>query len=184
MPTTNPLPTDPAAWHRAGRRVVHYRHAHGTRKHGRAQPLTQAALAENAKVSTGCLQAFETGTRATQPENVARIATAIGLTVDELFAPETPTSAYAITFDPASATITLTDEAIAIAYVFSVAYTEIRAAVKTQLLAHLQQRHDRAAVDVVRQLRTKGRIAATAPPNQNTAGGGGGPISRSFPLTR
>jgi hypothetical protein len=63
---------------RAGRRVRQWRLAQ--------QPLmSQIAFATLAKISTGCLQAFERGMRATQDVNVKKIAKTMGWTVEQLY---------------------------------------------------------------------------------------------------
>jgi transcriptional regulator with XRE-family HTH domain len=153
------LPTDPAAWKRAGQRVANYRAAHGTRKHGRRQPLTQAALAERVGVSQGCLQAFENATRATRRESVTRIAAAVDLTVDQLFAPGSDAPAPNVAFEAGMAIAGHhTDEALAIADLFTVAHTEVRTLIKQQLVDHVAHRRDYVAVAMLQRLRAAGVV--------------------------
>jgi len=64
---------------RAGLRVRNWRRA-------RVPPISQAAFAKRAGVSVGCLQAFERGTRTTQEANITKIAKAMGVSVDRLYA--------------------------------------------------------------------------------------------------
>lgn len=161
--SSTPLPTDPAAWKRAGQRVVAFRAAHGTRKHGRRQPLTQAALAARAGVSQGCLQAFENGTRATRRESVTRIAAAVDLTVDQLFGSDDAPAPTVAALE-AGAAGHHTDEAIAIADLFTVAHTEVRTLIKQQLVDHVAHRRDYVAVALLQRLRATGVVVVTLLP--------------------
>ena len=168
----SPLPTDPAAWRRAGERVVKYRYAHGTKKSGRRQPLSQADLATRAGISQGSLQAFENNTRATLRENVLKIADAVGMTLDQLFAvaPDVePVSDAPLArvhamlantfFGSEQGDVPFTDEAIAVARLFTVAHTEIRVLVKSHLVSHIARRKDRAAIGVLEELQLAGLVS-------------------------
>jgi len=66
-----------AVFNRAAKRVKDWRKQEG---------LDQISFAKLAKVSVGCLQGFETGTRATRKRNLHKIAQAMGLTSDQLLA--------------------------------------------------------------------------------------------------
>jgi transcriptional regulator with XRE-family HTH domain len=181
-------PTDPDAWRRAGERVVNYRRAHSVKKHGRRQPLTQEALAARAGVSPGCLQAFENNTRATQLENVQRIAAAVGLSLEALFAaPESAAAqlerAQAIFADElfgrgTNADGPLSIEAVAVARLWEVAWTPVRLAIFQQLVAHATGRKDRAAVAILEALELAGLIAL--PPTPST----GAPEAVALPSRR
>lgn len=160
-----PLPTDPAAWKRAAERVVAWRRAHDTKKHGRRVPLSQAALAERAGVSQGCLQAFENSARATQHESVMRIANAIGLSVEQLFAPEGGAPeikrvqaklADTLYGSGAEADGPFTVEANAVRQLYSVAFTRLRMTVYVMLVEHIKHRADPAALDAYRSLQLAG----------------------------
>ena len=166
----SPLPTDPAAWRRAGERVVAYRRAHGEKKNGRRQPLTQADLAKRAGVSQGCLQAFENSTRATQHESVQRIATAVGRTVAQLFAPEAAevdrvraTLADTLFGRGAEADGPFAIEANAVRQLFMIAFTRDRMHVYVYLVEHIKRRTDPAAVSAYQSLQLAGLEPLDAP---------------------
>jgi transcriptional regulator with XRE-family HTH domain len=66
---------------RAAKRVIAWRKEHA---------LNQVEFAAFAKVSVGCLQGFETGTRNTRETNLIKIATAVGLTTEALLHDDDP----------------------------------------------------------------------------------------------
>lgn len=68
---------------RAAKRVIAWRKEHA---------LNQVEFAAFAKVSVGCLQGFETGTRNTREKNLIKIATAVGLTTEALLHDDDPTA--------------------------------------------------------------------------------------------
>lgn len=161
-----PLPTDPARWRLAGERVIEYRRAHGVKKNGRRQPMTQEVLAKRAGVSQGCLQAFENNTRATQFENVQRIAAAVEMTLDQLFAPGNVAfelgRARALVADSsifvssAEADGPYSVEANAVRKLFVVAFTRERLFVLMHLVTHVKNRTDPAAIAMVEELQLAG----------------------------
>lgn len=51
-------------------------------------PLSQEAFAKRAKVSVGCVQTFELGTRSTTDAKIARMVAVLGVTKDQLFSEE------------------------------------------------------------------------------------------------
>jgi transcriptional regulator with XRE-family HTH domain len=65
-------------YHQAAARVIAWRREHGA--------MSQVQFAANAGISVGCLQGFETGMRHTREKQVARIAVAMDLTLDQLLA--------------------------------------------------------------------------------------------------
>lgn len=166
MSLNDRLPDDPATLARAGQRVVAYRLAHGTLRGRRRAPLTQIALAKRAGISVGCLQGFEMGTRVTRPDNARRIAAAIGLTLDALFSDEPATSAPP---EPAAAPTPaiareLTPEELFVVRMFSIAVSEVRVRLKSELIAHLAQRRDRPAVELLRDVCASEGISGVEPP--------------------
>lgn len=68
-------PDNEAMHKRAARRVKEWRRDH---------EMNQVAFAALAKISVGCLQGFETATRATRDTQLVKIAKAIGLTKEAL----------------------------------------------------------------------------------------------------
>jgi transcriptional regulator with XRE-family HTH domain len=67
---------------RAARRVREWRRTHGE--------MSQIEFAALARVSVGCVQGFENGTRKTRDANLLKIATAIGVTLQELIREDDP----------------------------------------------------------------------------------------------
>jgi transcriptional regulator with XRE-family HTH domain len=113
---------------------------HGVRKAGRFYPLSQAALAQRAHVSVGCLQTFERGTRRTTGARLHQIAAACELTVDQLLAPDDA---------PRQVFVSSTREASAIADMFLVAVTEVRGEVKRRLHVYCWLRRDDPTVATI-----------------------------------
>jgi len=184
--TLTALPTDPAAWKKAAARVVQFRHAHARKTHGRRrQPLTQYALAKQARVSQGCLQAFENSTREARAESVQRIARAVGMTVEQLFSLDDTAAPPPLTVAPSAlnswydlgaawgsgALATPTHEALAIAYFFMLATTEDRAKVKRFFVAVFSRRTDPPAVELLQVLRAQKLIDPDPSPRTSRRGG-------------
>lgn len=65
-----------AMYRQAAARVIQWRREH--------DDMSQVKFAARAGISVGCLQSFETGTRATREEKLERIAAAMDLTLDQL----------------------------------------------------------------------------------------------------
>ena len=76
-------PNNDVVYKRAGKRVKAWRLEQG---------LDQVAFATRAKISVGCFQGFEGGTRATRKKNLVKIATTIGLTYEQLLAEDDATT--------------------------------------------------------------------------------------------
>jgi len=101
----------------------------------------------------GSLVGFENGSRRTSPRIAAKIAEAIGLTLDRLLAPEEPAGPPALH---------LSNEALEIAELWTLANTDLRVAVRAELAAHLAARTDLPPNTLVTRLRASGIAAAAA----------------------
>jgi len=148
---------DSEALKRAGHRVTQFRVAHTVRKNGRRYPMTQEELAKRARVSPGCLAAFENGARRTTLAKIKRIAAACGMTLDALIAPGGDASIL-----PTPDQV-LTDEALAIARMFMIAHTEVRMRVIVVLRDHLIQRKDPVAISAWTIVREAGTMPPLGP---------------------
>jgi transcriptional regulator with XRE-family HTH domain len=161
-----PVHYTPDAYVRAGRRVTLWR-LHQT-DHGTPSPMTQQDLAARAHVSIGCLQGFESGKRNTRLDRVKKIAAAVGMTIEQLMAPDDPVPVVDNLAD-------LTEEAIDVARMFTLAHTEVRMEIKQQLRAHLSARTDRLAVTFVERHREHPSKEVQSP----AVNGGTGPTFRT-----
>jgi transcriptional regulator with XRE-family HTH domain len=73
-----PIVDNEAMYRQAAARVIKWRREHGA--------MSQIRFAAKAGISVGCLQSFETAVRATRKKQRERIARAMDLTLDQLFA--------------------------------------------------------------------------------------------------
>jgi len=137
---------------RAGARIVAYRSAQTTRRdNGRRLPLTQTELARRAGVSIGTLQGLELGTRRTGRRQLQKIANAIGMTIDELVAPEA--LATRVVGGDGNGAIHLTPEALLVARSYSLVVTPTRVEILYALKHALANRTDAPAVELLSELR-------------------------------
>ena len=89
---------------RAAQRVREWRRLHGE--------MSQGQFAHLAGISVGCLQGFERSTRKTRDTHLLKIATAIGVTLEDLTREDAPP----VPPDPLLADLTREDFRIAYAY--------------------------------------------------------------------
>jgi hypothetical protein len=122
-PTRPALNNEDVSYTYAGPKIAKWRRDHNQ--------MSQVAFAKLAKVSVGCLQGLETGTRATRELNLDKIATVMGLSREELLSADESVPQPS----PDPRLKELTSEDLQIARLFHGAVTEVRASVKAQLRA-------------------------------------------------
>ena len=110
----------------AAARVIAWRREHGA--------MSQVQFAAKAGISVGCLQGFETGMRHTREKQVARIAVAMDLTLDQLLADDAEAGQ---TPDPLLKD--LLQEDLRLAQRFHHAGAEVKHAIKAFLTADLSE---------------------------------------------
>lgn len=147
--------------------------AHGERRAPTEREMSQAELAKRAGVSIGCISGVERAVRKTRTTQLAAIANAIGLTLDQLCEGDsepTPTARP----DPRG--VDLRDEDYEIARLFRTASTDVKVSVRNQLRADArrQEQPDRhsAPTDTdsrIIQLAERVRQRLTADPEYVTA---------------
>ena len=130
-PTVDRSVSDPdneAMYRQAAARVIKWRREHGA--------MSQVQFAKRAGISVGCLQSFETASRATRKKQMERIAGALDLTLDQLLADDAEAAQT-----PNPLLKDLLQEDLRIAQRFHHAAAEQKHAVKTFLTAHLSEDH-------------------------------------------
>ncbi len=127
-------PNNEAMYRQAAARVIKWRREHGD--------MNQVDFAARAGISVGCLQSFETATRATRKKQMERIAGALDLTLDQLLADDAEAAQT-----PNPLLKDLLQEDLRIAQRFHHAATEPKLAIKTFLTAPLSEdRRERIAL--------------------------------------
>jgi transcriptional regulator with XRE-family HTH domain len=121
-----PIVDNEAMYRRAAARVIAWRREHGA--------MSQVQFAAKAGISVGCLQSFEAALRETRKKQRERIARAMDLTLDQLFADDAEAGQ---TPDPLLKD--LLQEDLRLAQRFHHAGAEVKHAVKAFLTAALSE---------------------------------------------